>query len=118
MSGLMVAALVFGLLCILLGLFDRLRSIPPAHPCGALFWVLLGMLIIEVCRIWGAASMSPLMVAALVFGLLCILLGLFDRLRAIPPDQPCGPLFWPLLGMLIIEVCRVWGGGGAVAGRG
>ena len=46
----------------------------------------------------------------LVAAILCILLGLFDYFRTPPTSPPArDPLFWPLLGILIIETCRLWG---------
>jgi hypothetical protein len=51
-------------------------------------------------------------ILCIVLALLCVLLGLFDYFRAAPATLPDrGPLFWPLLGILIIEICRMWGGG-------
>lgn len=44
----------------------------------------------------------------IVIAILCGLLGLFDYFRT-PPTNPPGrePLFWPLLGILVVEICRM-----------
>lgn len=46
----------------------------------------------------------------MVLAVLCVLLALFEYFRTPPTNPPSRePLFWPLLGILIIQVCRMWG---------
>jgi hypothetical protein len=54
--------------------------------------------------------MTTQSIFCIVLACLCILLALFDYFRT-PPANPPGrePLFWPLLGILIIETCRMFG---------
>jgi hypothetical protein len=47
--------------------------------------------------------MNPIM--CLVLALLCAFIGLFEYFR---PTASREPLFWPVLGILIIEVCKSW----------
>jgi len=55
--------------------------------------------------------MQPIL--CLVMVLLCAILGAFDYFRANPVSPPSRePLFWPVMGILIIEICRMWSGGG------
>jgi hypothetical protein len=54
--------------------------------------------------------MSTQSIFCIVLGCLCVLLGLFDYFRTPPTSPPAKePLFWPLLGILILEVCRMFG---------
>ena len=49
-------------------------------------------------------------ILCIVLTLLCALLGLFDYFRAHPTNPPARePLFWPLLGILVVHVCQMWG---------
>ena len=49
-------------------------------------------------------------ILCIVFAILCVILGLFDYFRAQPTNPPAREsLFWPLLGILVIEICRMWG---------
>jgi len=41
----------------------------------------------------------------LVFVLLCLFAGLIEYFR--PPGPVREPIFWPLLGLLILELCRL-----------
>jgi hypothetical protein len=51
-------------------------------------------------------------ITCIVLALLCAILGLFDYFRAQPTSPPARePLFWPLFGILVVEICRMWGGG-------
>jgi len=51
----------------------------------------------------------------IVLALLCVLIGLFEYLRPrVPPANCCTAIFWPLLGLLIVEICRMLGTAGGV----
>jgi hypothetical protein len=53
--------------------------------------------------------MSTQSIFCIVLAVLCVLLSLFEYFRTPPTAPPSRePLFWPLLGILIIEVCRMW----------
>lgn len=54
--------------------------------------------------------MSTQSIFCIVLAVLCVLLSLFEYFRTPPANPPSRePLFWPLLGILIVEVCRMWG---------
>ncbi len=54
--------------------------------------------------------MSTQSIFCIVLACLCILLGLFDYFRTPPSSPPSREaLFWPLLGLLVIETCRMFG---------
>jgi hypothetical protein len=54
--------------------------------------------------------MTTQSIFCIVLACLCVLLALFDYFRTPPANPPSRePLFWPLLGILIIEVCRMFG---------
>lgn len=47
----------------------------------------------------------------LVVAILCVLLGLVDYFRAHPITPPARePLFWPVMGILVVEISRLFGG--------
>ncbi len=55
--------------------------------------------------------MSPIM--CIVLALVCVIVGLIEyfRPRPNPPGGCCSPIFWPLLGILILEICKMFPGG-------
>ncbi len=54
--------------------------------------------------------MSPVM--CIVLALCCVFVGLIEYFRPRGPNIAyCTPVFWPLLGILIIEICKMFPGG-------
>lgn len=51
--------------------------------------------------------MSPIL--CIVLALLCAFIGLFEYYRPRVNPPTCA-LFWPLLGLLIVEICKMFGG--------
>jgi hypothetical protein len=52
---------------------------------------------------------SPIL--CIVLAILCALIGIFEYVRPRGAPQPYwfGPVFWPVLGLLVIEICRMGG---------
>jgi hypothetical protein len=49
-------------------------------------------------------------ILCIVLAILCGLIGVFEYVRPrTVPSQPYwfGPVFWPVLGILVIEICRI-----------
>ncbi len=54
--------------------------------------------------------MSPIM--CIVLALCCVIIGLIEYFRPRPNPGGCyAPIFWPLLGILILEICKMFPGG-------
>lgn len=53
--------------------------------------------------------MSPVM--CIVLALCCVIIGLVEYFRPRNPPGCNGPVFWPVLGILILEICKMFPGG-------